>query len=164
MKLRLVCDIDKCSACGACVIACMDQNDIDTERGDMPRRRAVEYELPESDTIVWASMTCVHCGDAPCVVACPTGCMYKDEETGFTLYDKDKCIGCHSCAVACPYGAPCFDGEGKIYKCDGCVDRRRAGMEPACVLVCPADALSCEWVEDDAPPALHLAKNWLKGW
>lgn len=63
------------------------------------------------------------------------------------MYDQDKCIGCHSCAMACPYGAPTFlsfDERDKMVKCDGCIERLRNGLEPACVRACPVGALTCE--------------------
>lgn len=132
-------DIERCTACGACAIACMDQNDIDLEKGDRPLRVACSIEKNQKSYYI--SMACMHCADAPCVAACPSGCLYKDKKTGFTLYDNSGCIGCHSCAMACPFGAPRFNGMGKMVKCDGCVDRIAAGMEPACVRVCPTGAL-----------------------
>lgn len=53
-----------------------------------------------------------------------------------------NCIGCHSCAMACPFAQPCFNGaSGKMTKCDGCVDRVKHGLKPACVKVCPFGAL-----------------------
>ena len=52
------------------------------------------------------------------------------------------CIGCHSCAMACPYGAPSFGTDGKMIKCDGCIERWRHGLEPACVRTCPTGAIA----------------------
>ena len=66
----------------------------------------------------------------------------KDAETGFTLYNTSNCIGCHSCAMACPYGIPSFGEDGKMKKCDACIERQKAGMLPACVKVCPTGALT----------------------
>lgn len=139
--LKLVFDLDanRCSACGACAIACMDQNDIDPFAGDAPLRVVSPVEAGEKQG--YLSVGCFHCDDAPCIVACPSGCLYKDEETGLTLYDTTYCIGCHSCAMACPFGAPTFGADGKMRKCDGCVTRIRCNLEPACVRNCPTAAL-----------------------
>ena len=75
-------------------------------------------------------------------MGCPSGCLYKDPDTGFTLYNNTYCIGCHSCAMACPYGIPSFGSDGKMKKCDACIERQRAGLMPACVKVCPTGALT----------------------
>lgn len=142
MKLILDLDTHRCSACGACAIACMDQNDIDP-RETAPFRSAfcVETCTGEGDKRTYLSMACMHCADAPCVLACPSGCITKDPETGFTLCDNTNCIGCHSCAMACPFGAPSFRADGKMQKCDGCYARIKMGMQPACVHNCPTEAL-----------------------
>ena len=145
-------DLDRCTACGACSIACMDQNDIDFERGDLPFREVRSFEAGNKSYYV--SMACMHCADAPCVSACPVGCLYKDPETGLTLYDNSSCIGCHSCAMACPFGAPKFYSSGKMEKCDGCAERIRHGMEPACVRICPVQALRVYTEEEYAQAKL----------
>lgn len=138
-------DIDRCSACGACAVACMDQNDIEVGK-DEPFR--IVAALEEGKRFSYISVACQHCGDAPCVVACPSGCLRKDAETGLTLFDNTNCIGCHSCAMACPFGAPGFGEDGKMHKCDGCYVRLKNGLEPACVAVCPTYALRCLPQED----------------
>ena len=51
----------------------------------------------------------------PCVTACPVGCLYKDASTGLTRYDTANCIGCHSCAMACPFGGNKNSGSGREY-------------------------------------------------
>ncbi|MCI9227999.1 MAG: 4Fe-4S binding protein [Dorea sp.] len=80
--------------------------------------------------------------NAPCVIGCPCGCLTKDAGTGFTLYNTSNCIGCRSCAMACPYGIPSFGEDGKMKKCDACIERQKAGMLPACIKVCPTGALT----------------------
>ena len=142
MKWIIDLDVDKCSACGACAIACMDQNDIDPGK-QRPFRQvfALEEKLQEKLKCTFLSSGCMHCADAPCVKGCPSGCLYKDEETGFTLYDNTNCIGCHSCSMACPFGAPSFNPQGKMEKCDGCYLRLADGRLPACVQACPTGAL-----------------------
>ena len=142
MKLYLDLDMEKCSACGACAVACMDQNDIDP-RTRAPFRNVFCLDKRDGDQVkaAYASLACMHSHDAPCIPACPSGCLKKDESTGFTIYDNDNCIGCHSCAMACPFGVPTFNEAGKMEKCDGCYVRVAHGMEPACVRVCPTGAL-----------------------
>ena len=142
MKYILDLDMERCSACGACMIACIDQNDINIEKGELPFRNV--FDIAESvegcTKIKYLSVSCMHCSDAPCIQACPCGCLYKDEN-GMTRYDNIACIGCHSCAMACPFGAPTFAGDGKMVKCDGCAERVKYGYEPACVRICPTKAL-----------------------
>ena len=141
MALKLELDISRCCACGACAIACMDQNDIDLSTGVRPFRMVFRQETRDKGLIEYYSMSCMHCDNAPCVTACPSGCLYKDEETGLTLFNTQYCIGCHSCAMACPFGAPTFGPDGKMKKCDGCINRIKAGLEPACVRGCSFGAL-----------------------
>lgn len=86
-------------------------------------------------------VTCYHCDRPACVLACPTGAMQKRED-GIVFSDMELCIGCQTCAVACPYGIPQLNpGTGKIAKCDGCMDRVDEGLWPVCALVCPTEAL-----------------------
>ena len=146
MKYILDFDRDKCVGCGACAVACMDQNDIELKAGDEALR--VIAHLEEHTCFMDFSMACMHCEDAPCIKGCPTGCLRKDGETGFTVYDASVCIGCHSCAMACPFGAPRFGRDGRLKKCDGCAERVKHGMQPACVRVCPFDALKL-YTEDE---------------
>lgn len=146
MKYYILYDPEKCCACGACSVACMDQNDIDVSKGQHPFRTVCEFEDPGQmeGNCEYLSISCRHCADAPCVTGCPTGCLQKDLATGMTVYDRSKCIGCHSCAMACPFGIPRFDHlDGKLVKCDGCFVRLESGMAPACVRACAFGALIC---------------------
>lgn len=138
MKMKLQLDVERCCACGACAVACMDQNDIDTKIMS-PFRRVADYE--KGNSFLYTSVSCMHCDDAPCIQGCPVGCLRKDPKTQLTIYDNTNCIGCHSCSMACPVGAPSFNGQNKMVKCDGCLTRMEYGMQPACVLVCPTNAL-----------------------
>jgi len=135
-----------CVACGACSVTCMDQNDIMVQDGALPFRKAYQTEYTEDGIshIGYFSASCQHCDDAPCIAACPSGCLFKDPETGFTVYDTENCIGCRSCSMACPHGAPSIGLDGRMVKCDGCNERVKAGLMPACVAVCPFDALRLE--------------------
>lgn len=143
MAYRFEFDESRCANCGACAVACMDQNDIFPERGDKGFRTCMTVEQGHGmeAKMRYLSVGCIHCTPAPCVEACPVGCLYKDKETGLTLYDNSSCIGCRSCLRACPFDVPGFNQQGVIVKCDGCEGRLKVGMEPACVRVCPYDAL-----------------------
>ena len=154
MKHVFVFDQDKCSACSACMMGCMDQNDIDVTQGEKAFRQTFDTEVPTEGGEVFCaylSAACMHCEDAPCIAACPVGCLSKDPETGFTVYDNTNCIGCKSCAMACPFGAPRYQAsDGKMVKCDGCSVRVKNGLKPACVQACSFGALTCVKEEEYA--------------
>lgn len=164
MMEKMIFDFDpsKCTACLACVMACMDQNDIDAAHHQHPFRNAAELESEDggSQKFSFLSVACMHCEDAPCVMGCPSSCLYKDPESGLTLYDNTNCIGCHSCAMACPFGVPSFNSQGKMEKCDGCSVRLAHGMEPACVRVCPTGALRV--YTEEAYRAVHGSRSILR--
>lgn len=142
MKMIFDLDMEKCVACGACAVACMDQNDIAPEKGEEPWRRVGTLEPSLcGGKFEFLSISCMHCDDAPCIPACPVCCISKNEN-GLTVYDPTICIGCRSCAMACPYGAPHYGKDGKMQKCTGCAERIKYGYEPACVRICPTKALT----------------------
>ena len=146
MKMIFDLDMDRCCACGACAVACMDQNDIEITE-EHPLRKV--FAMEGTNGHAYISMACLHCEDAPCIVACPVGCLSKDER-GLTVYDSTSCIGCHSCAMACPFGAPTYNRFGKMQKCDGCAERLSHGLEPACVRTCSLGALKVYTEEEYA--------------
>ncbi len=89
------------------------------------------------------AIQCRNCEDSPCVVACLSGAMRLDEETGIVIHDQEKCVGCWTCVMVCPYDAIRIDLERKVVaKCDLCRDLDA----PACVANCPNEALIYEEV------------------
>ena len=133
-------DLSRCIGCFACVVACNDQHD--TQEEETPSlRRVVRYEDMGTGSTKFVSVGCMHCEEAPCAAACPTGAVQRDEELGLTVVDPSQCIGCHSCLMACPVGAPKFGADHRMHKCDGCIDRQRVGLAPVCVKTCPSGAL-----------------------
>lgn len=137
-------DVKRCSGCQACVVACMDENDLDPERGDMPWRqvfRVEEGKYPEA-AVSYVPLACSHCSDAYCVAVCP-GKALSLQKNGIVALNPAACIGCRMCLIVCPFGAPRFDRKGKMQKCSMCADRIEAGLEPACVRTCPTKALWC---------------------
>ena len=75
---------------------------------------------------------------------CPQRAIYQDEETGFILVEKEKCTGGRTCEAACPMQVIRFDKNGKMAKCDGCIEEIRNGRKPACVRTCFAGAVCLE--------------------
>ncbi len=136
-------DLERCVGCYACAVACMDQNDISPEAGDAPFRRVYKVECGNypNATIQYVSSACMHCQDSPCLVGCPTGAITRNPATSAIVVASELCIGCHSCALACPFGIPRYDANGKLQKCNMCSARVANGLLPACVKVCPTDAL-----------------------
>jgi DMSO reductase iron-sulfur subunit len=135
-------DVSHCIGCLACIVACQDQNDF--VAGDtVAFRHMTKHEAgahPDA-RIAFLSLSCQHCGDAPCLMVCPMQAISRRPEDGIILVDRNLCVGCHSCELACPFGAPKFPEDGKMAKCDLCHIRRDRGMKPACVRVCPTLAL-----------------------
>ena len=137
MKL-LVVNIDKCTGCRACEYACSfvhtgEFNPLDS------RIRIGEF----LDDFIFVPSVCTQCEDAYCVRVCPSHALSKNIETGLVEFDKDKCIGCKQCIIACPWGSIKLNHMGKeIIKCDLC------GGDPECVKVCHAKALEFDEVED----------------
>lgn len=138
-------DLNKCTGCHACEMACQIANDLPGERR-WRRVRTFNGLHVHGVEVAHLSLACNHCADAPCMEACPARAIYRDDSTNAVLIDEIKCVGCRYCSWACPYGAPRYDEEsGVMTKCDFCVDRQRAGGEPACVTGCPTGAL--DWGE-----------------
>jgi Fe-S-cluster-containing dehydrogenase component len=138
----LMIEASTCIGCHACMTACKLENDLPA--GPRPIVAIQTGPLETENGLMaqhWPA-TCFHCDQPACVLACPTGAMQKRDD-GLVFSDLQLCIGCQTCAVACPFGHPQLNpASGKIAKCDGCRQRVDAGLWPACVLVCPTGALS----------------------
>ena len=156
-------DVSRCSGCMACVVACQDQNDF--AGNGIAFRHVTAYEeghFPAA-RISYFSIACYHCGDAPCVMVCPTGAIFKRNKNGLVDLDRTLCVGCHSCEMACPFGAPKFAADGKMAKCDMCYYRIENDMDPACVRVCPTKALKIGPIEElSEHKAEHASVSILK--
>lgn len=84
---------------------------------------------------------CNQCDEPPCVDACPVTAMFQRPD-GIVDFDRDVCIGCKACIAACPYDAIYINPENhSAEKCNFCAHRVDQGLTPACVAVCPTQAI-----------------------
>jgi len=159
MGYRFLLHKDRCSACAACVIGCLDKTNA-----PFPLRRTEIRELPQPDgscRFEYVTLSCLHCSDAPCAAACTAGCIHRDEKTGFVVVERSCCIGCGNCLAACPADIPrLHPDDGKMIKCDGCADLVGSGMAPACVKACPYGALEVV-AEADYDPVMDALSSFL---
>lgn len=138
--------LDRCLGCRSCQLACAVEHSASKNlfasitEPDRPRYRL--YVERTHDTNI--PLTCRHCDPAPCLEACITGSIYRDER-GMVVQRDERCVGCWSCLMVCPYGVVGQKRELKVaVKCDRCPDRE----EPACVKACPTHALVFAEAED----------------
>ncbi|MRS91861.1 hydrogenase [Enterobacteriaceae bacterium RIT714] len=141
MNRFIVADSAKCIGCRTCEVACVVSHQ---ENEDSAAVSAVAFaariRVVKGDSFTTA-VSCHQCEDAPCANVCPTQAIRHNE--GVWLVAQQRCIGCKSCMIACPFGAmqvTCLEQKPQALKCDLC-GHRESG--PACVAACPTHALSC---------------------
>lgn len=151
-------DSTLCVGCKACVTSCKRVNDMDAAPApfdndriwdapsdlDWRTRNIIKLHKEEDGTFAYVKRQCMHCVKPACVSACPVAAMQHDER-GIVVYDKNICIGCRYCQVACPFTIPKFEWPEalpKIVKCDLCkhTNLKQKGL-PACCETCPTQAV-----------------------
>ena len=143
----MVIDLRKCTGCQTCIVACKVENAL----GPILRRVTViekeTGEYPDAQR-VYIPKRCMNCRDPQCVEVCPSGATVREDD-GIVTVDRDICIGCRYCMMACPYDARMFHGLEQSYhdipstweqerykehtvgivdKCDFCAARVREGL------------------------------------
>ena len=161
-RMGVLVDTTVCIGCRNCEWACKTAHDLPTQSLDKYSDRSVfkemrrpdesaltvvnEYPNPQNSEIPTdVKVQCMHCDHPACVSACIVGAFSK-HENGSVVWDTNKCIGCRYCMVACPFQVPAFQFDKalnpQIKKCDFCFERTKVGKLPACVEICPVEALT----------------------
>jgi Fe-S-cluster-containing dehydrogenase component len=141
-------DATRCIGCQACVTACKSANNMPGNLYDPPKDLSGDtkniIKLYEADgEKSYMKQQCMHCIDPGCVNACMIGA-FKKREYGIVTWDKDRCIGCRYCQIACPYNVPKFQWDTavpEIVKCELCNHMLARGEEPGCCQACPKEAV-----------------------
>jgi Fe-S-cluster-containing dehydrogenase component/formate-dependent nitrite reductase membrane component NrfD len=153
-RYGFVIDQSRCIGCHACTVACKAEHDVPVgvfrtwvqyvERGHYPDTHRA-----------FAVLRCNHCDNAPCVAICPTRALFRRAD-GIVDFDRDRCIGCKACMQGCPYDAIYIDPvTHTAAKCNYCAHRTERGLEPACVIVCPVNAIIAGDLDN---PESHIAR------
>jgi Fe-S-cluster-containing dehydrogenase component/formate-dependent nitrite reductase membrane component NrfD len=133
-------DQSRCIGCHACTTACKSENEVPLSVSRTYVKSVDVGVFPEARRSFQVTR-CNQCVDAPCVTACPTSAMFTRDD-GIVDFDKQACIGCKACIAACPYDAIFINPEDhSAEKCNFCAHRIDVGLEPACSVVCPVEAI-----------------------
>lgn len=136
-----------CTGCKTCELVCaVGHSASRTLFGALLETPRPQYRLfVEAADGHKVPVLCRHCEDAPCVSGCIAGALTRDSATGAVVCDQDKCVGCWTCIMLCPYGVVGRHPDlSRAVKCDLCLGRPGG---PACVESCPTRALLFEEVE-----------------
>jgi Fe-S-cluster-containing dehydrogenase component/formate-dependent nitrite reductase membrane component NrfD len=140
VKWAKVIDHTRCIGCHACTTACKSENLVPLSVTRTYVKHVDVGVFPQTRRAHQVTR-CNQCAHAPCVTACPTTAMFKRAD-GIVDFDKSICIGCKACMAACPYDAIFINPEDHAAeKCNFCAHRIDMGLEPACVVVCPTQAI-----------------------
>lgn len=124
-RYGMVIDLDRCTGCGACMLACAVENNVpSTPPGSDDRRgltwirvyRANHHEPGQSASTAFIPIPCQHCDkNTPCMSVCPQNAVDKDPDTGIVSQIPPRCLGCRYCMAACPYHARYFNWWAPVW-------------------------------------------------
>ena len=121
-KFGMVIDLDKCTGCGSCMVACMAENNVPFRENETNKLLSVAWmrvytlnngkSFPDAE-ICYLPRPCQHCegshGHSPCVSVCPATATDYDTLTGIVSQIYTRCFGCRYCMAACPYHVRLFN-------------------------------------------------------
>jgi len=116
-RYGMVIDVDRCTGCGACMIACAVENNVppvppaaDESKGITWMRVYRARAKPGAGGEAFFPVSCQHCDNAaPCETVCPQLAVETDRSTGIVTQIPSRCLGCRYCMAACPYHARYFN-------------------------------------------------------
>lgn len=151
-------DTTKCIGCRSCEEACNGKNGLPEPEVSFSSERVFEKKRDTSpceyvitnrcangkdpDNPLFVRKQCMHCNQPACATACLVKALEKTKE-GPVIYNKDRCMGCRYCMIACPYDIPKYEYDSPfpyVRKCLFCFDRVVKGEQPACAEACPEGA------------------------
>lgn len=151
----IVVDLNQCTGCMSCEVACKQENGVALGQYWNKVLRVGQGSTTKDFKQYWVPSMCQQCQDAPCVQVCPTGASYRNEDN-VVLINKEDCIGCRYCQMACPYGVRSWNEELKVMeKCTLCNHLTAAGDVPACVKACSS---KCRYYGDLDDPESDVSK------
>ena len=130
-----------CLGCHLCEYNCAFANSGQTNIAKALKGKSIFPRLHvEGEDKITFAVSCRHCEDPMCVKSCISGALSK--KGGTVCIDRNKCVGCLTCILVCPYGAMSQDANGAVQKCELCMGNTCG--EPACVKGCPNRAIAYE--------------------
>ena len=142
MTKAIITDLNRCVGCLACSVACKAVNNVPIGSYWNKVVRVGPNPIPGGSGqypdvyMYFLPISCQHCENPECVKVCPTEASHVAED-GTIQIDKDKCIGCQFCAMACPYGVRYLNEEERVVeKCTLCEQKIAQGELPQCVTQC----------------------------
>ena len=130
-----------CLGCHLCEYNCAYANSGLSDMVKALKEKPIypRIRIEGNDRITYA-VSCRHCDDPLCVKSCISGALaFRD---GTVTIDHDKCVGCLTCMLVCPYGAIVRGEHGVVEKCELCL--KNSTGSPACVAGCPNRAIVYE--------------------